>query len=419
MAKSSVPRHSKSARKSVTIELEPSSITKPASPSKTVPEPEPVGFDPSIGAKPAPSADTAQSSGASPGPQSFGRTEPGAQTKPAGAGNTASPPIKSDPLGRLASGFVGGVVALIGAAALQWAGVLPSPKTDISALEQQVAQLRTAPSLDETSQAALNDAATNAKQALDQAGGLVAELNAVKQTLSDMQGSAPAAGAPLDTSALDARIAALEQQLDASKQQVAQADGAAAGATARLDALEAKVNDTSGQTNMALAMAATGLKAAVDRGEPYTAELDTYIAVAPAAGDSEALRAGAAKGVPTVAALVGQFGEVAPKIMASTRTVDPSAGVLDRLWASASSLVEARPVGMVEGEGVDAVSARIEAHLNAGDLSAAIAEWDKLPADAKNASMEFGNAMKARQKASEVVAKALSDALSGIKTPAN
>ncbi len=58
----------------------------------------------------------------------------------------------------------------------------------------------------------------------------------------------------------------------------------------------------------------------------------------------------------------------------------PMPEYLDRLWASASGvLVEARPVGMVEGEGADAISARIEAHLNAGDLSAAIAEWEKLP----------------------------------------
>ncbi|WP_157929556.1 hypothetical protein [Phyllobacterium zundukense] len=33
----------------------------------------------------------------------------------------------------------------------------------------------------------------------------------------------------------------------------------------------------------------------------------------------------------------------------------------------------------VEGEGTDAITARIEAHLNAGDIGAAIAEWEKLP----------------------------------------
>lgn len=423
MAKSSVPRHSKTTRKSMTIELEPSSIGKPASPTKNVPEPEPVGFDPSIKADTASvtaPADRPVRPESLSGTQNFGRAEPVPEKKPASASPVAPSGKTGDPLGRLASGFIGGVVALIGAAALQWAGVLPSPKSDLSAIEQEIAQLRSAPvpSLDESSKAALNGAATDAKQALDQTSGLAAELNTIKQAIADIQNTAPAA-ATVDTSAIDARIASLEEQINASKQQAAQAGGAASGATTRLDALEAKVNDNSGQANMALAMAATGLKAAVDRGESYKAELDTYIAVASAPGDVEALRSDAAKGIPTIAALASQFGDVAPKIIASASTVDPNAGVLDRLWASASSLVEARPVGMVEGDGVDAASARIEAHLNAGDLSAAIAEWDKLPTEAKNASQDFGNALKARQKASEVVSKALSDALSGIKNPAN
>ncbi|MDA4630543.1 hypothetical protein NZA98_05350, partial [Escherichia coli] len=77
-----------------------------------------------------------------------------------------------------------------------------------------------------------------------------------------------------------------------------------------------------------------------------------------------------------------------------------------------------RPVGLVEGEGVAAITARIEAHLNGGDLPAAIAEWDRLPESAKVVSTDFANAMRARQKAGEIVSKALSNALTGMKTPA-
>jgi hypothetical protein len=429
MAKSTVPRHSKTTRKSVTIELEPSSIVKPAASPRNTPEPEPVGFDPAAGPATASGNEAAeekvQAKPASSSPN-FGRGDPIADKKPtssnsASTGAAAPAQKPGDSFGRLVSGLIGGVVVLAGAAALQWAGVLPSPKSDISALEQQIAQLRDAPAkpLDENTQTALDSAAASAKQASDQVAGLAKEVSAVKQSIADLQDRASTPGAPVDTSAIDARIAALETELNASKEQTAQADGVAAGATARLDALEAKVNDTAGQTNMALAMAATGLKAAVDRGEPYKAELDTYTAVAPEEGDVATLRPTETKGVPTVSALASEFGDVAARIIASTRTVDPNAGILDRLWSSASSLVEARPVGMVEGEGVDALTARIEAHLNAGDLGAAIAEWDKLPEAAKTASADFGGAMKARQNASAVVSKALSDALSGIKTPAN
>ncbi|WP_181872392.1 COG4223 family protein [Phyllobacterium bourgognense] len=427
MAKSSVPRHSKSARKPVTIELAPLAVDKAAS-KADVPQPEPVGFDPATDAKAnvaekskeKPRADGPPSSGFTEAGQSFGRTESSPQSK-LSRSTSSSGSQQNDQLGRIVSGVIGGVVALAGAAALQWAGVLPSPKADTSALEQQIAELRNArpaaQTLDEGGQVALNGAVENAKQAASQVSGLSAELVAIKQSIADIQKNA-GSGAAVDTSGIDARLAALETRLSNSQQQAEQAGGAAAGATERLNALEAKVNDPSAQANMALAMAATGMKAAIDRGEPFAAELDTYVAVAPQAGEVESLRGFAAKGIPPLNMLVSQFADVAPKIIASAHTVDPNAGVVDRLWASASSLVQARPVGMVEGEGVDAITARIEAHLNAGDLGAAIAEWEKLPENAKAVSMDFANAMKARQKAGDVVSKALSDALTGIKSPA-
>ena len=422
MAKSSVPRHSKPARKPVTIELEPSSVTKTSPKQENVPEPEPVGFEPGMEAQHK-TVEEAQPvlSNAPDETQPFGREEFSGDSKPAATTPVRSNQKANDPFGRLASGFVGGVVALVGAAGLQWAGVLPSPKADTSALEQQIAELRNVPAsgqtLDEGARVALNGAVENAKQAAGQVSSLSAELDTIKQSIAETQknaGSAPAA----DMAAIDARIAALETKLNNSQQQAEQAGGAAAGATERLIALEAKVNDASGQANMALAMAATGLKAAIDRGEPFAAELDTYVAVAPAAGDVESLRASAAQGIPTVSALASQFADVAAKIIASAHKVDPSAGVVDRLWASATNLVQARPVGMVEGEGVDAITSRIEAHLNAGNLGSAIAEWEKLPENARAVSTDFANALKARQKAGDVMSKVLSDALSGIKSPA-
>jgi hypothetical protein len=418
MAKSSVPRHSKAARKPVTIELESVTVTRKQEQNE-VPEPEPVGFAPMLGAK----QDTNEK------PQPEPASAPG-ETKPVGrdeSSNNAKYATRSrantyDSLGRVIAGIIGGAMALIGAAGLQWAGVLPSPRAGIAELEQQIEALRNAPatgqSLDEGAQTALNDAVENAKRAADQVTALSAELGAIKQSVTDIQTNAGSAAPAVDTGALDARIAALENRLNVSQQQAEQAGGAAAGATERLNALEAKVNDTSEQTNMALAMAATGLKAAIDRGGPFAAELDTYLAVAPASGDVESLRPFAAKGIPTAPMLASQLDDVAPSIIASSHKVDPDAGVLDRLWASATNLVQARPIGMVEGEGVDAVTARIEAHLDAGDLRAAILEWEKLPENAKAVSMDFANAVKARQRAGEVVSKALSDALAGIKSPA-
>jgi len=423
MAKSSVPRHSKSARKPVTIDLESSEIGKPEVKAKPTPAAEPVGFDPAATrtrATPSPEPATAakdrqeatmsSTAGATDTAREFGRSS----ARPANEIPAAVATKTDDRFGRLAAGVIGGLAALVGVAALQWLGLLPSPKADLSGIQQQIAALQQrppAPDLGEGAELALNGAVENAKKAVEQVSALSHEMSLIKQSVDEVRKSAGAGGSA-DTSGLDARITDLEAKLSATEQQAA----AVTGATDRLAALETKINDTSGQANMALAMAATGLKSALDRGGPFAMELDTYVAVAPTPENAEALRAAAAKGVPTVATLAGQFGDVAAKIVATTREVDPNAGILDRLWASAEGLVEARPVGMVEGESVDAITARIEANLNSGNLAAAIAEWEKLPESAKAVSADFAETMKTRQRADEVVAKALSDALKGAKT---
>lgn len=424
MAKSSVPRHSKSARKPVTIDLEPSAIGKTEAKAKETPAAEPVGFDPAIARQSAAAPEPAIES--TPGPEETSTTGAAGTEQPFGRASAARPATESAPpavtreagdqFGRLASGVIGGLVALVGVAALQWAGLLPSQKADLSGVEQQIAALQRTPSqnLGEGAELALNGAVENAKKAVEQVSALAHEMSLIKQSVDEVKRTAGAAGS-VDTSAVDERIAALEAKLNASQQQVDQASAA----TERLTALEAKVNDTSGQANMALAMAATGLKAALDRGSAFSAELDTYAAVAPSSDNIESLRAFAPKGIPTVGMLASEFGDIAAKIVATTRTVDPNASILDRLWSSAGGLVEARPVGMVAGESVDAITARVEANLGSANLGGAIAEWEKLPDNAKAVSADFAEAMKARQKADEALAKALSDALAGAKAPAS
>jgi hypothetical protein len=248
MAKSSVPRHSKSARKPVTIELAPSDVVKSPSASASVPQPEPVGFDAIPDAvPPAPKDEPVKTTPASNAEKakiestSFGRPPSVEQPKPAEPASVTAPPKVSDPLGRLTSGLIGGVVALLGAAALQWAGVLPSPKADLSAVERQIAELRNAApakvTLDEGAQVALNGAVENAKQALGQVSGLADELKALKQSVADVQTNAGNTGNAVDTSAIDARIASLETQISASQQKSRAGCGCSRGGSADVGCL--------------------------------------------------------------------------------------------------------------------------------------------------------------------------------------
>lgn len=85
MAKASVPRHSKSNRKPVTIELESSAINKSERNASNVPAAEPVGFDAAVDEKSPPQAvsheDQPQPAGPSDAQESFGRGQSAVQTK--------------------------------------------------------------------------------------------------------------------------------------------------------------------------------------------------------------------------------------------------------------------------------------------------------------------------------------------------
>src|SRR5690606_10816324 len=101
-------------------------------------------------------------------------------------------------------------------------------------------------------------------------------------------------------------------------------------------------------------------KAAIDRGMPFTTELETYAAIAPDSPEIAALRDMAASGVPTHAAIQARMPAVATAMIAAGKEIDPQAGIVDRLLSSAQSLVSVRPIGMVEGADVAAIVARME-----------------------------------------------------------
>ena len=87
------------------------------------------------------------------------------------------------------------------------------------------------------------------------------------------------------------------------------------------------------------------------------------------------------------------------------------AGFFDRLLSSAESLVTVRPIGSVAGDGVPEKVARMEVALKAGDLGAAIAEFDTLPEEAKAAGAAFGDKIRARLEVERLVDQAIATAM--------
>lgn len=333
----------------------------------------------------------------------------------------------------LAAGLAGGVIALVGAGLLQFGGLLPGSggapnaaavQVEIDALRQEIDRLKNTPAAEEgldgltaTVDQLKSDIATlrsavetggagdgAAVQALDTK---LKEIEATVATLGAKEGGMSAA----EIDGLNQKIASLEGAIDATSKAGTDMDERLAAVEQSIAGLSQKVEAQADQPRIALAIAASGLKAAVDRGGTFAAELETLAAVAPNAPELAELRTLAEKGVPSRADLVAAAPAAATAMIDASRVVDDNAGFLDRLMTSAESLVKVRPVGVVEGEGVPEKTARMEAALKDGDLAKALAEYETLPEPAKAAGAAFADAVRSRLETEELVDKALAGAL--------
>ncbi len=301
---------------------------------------------------------------------------------------------------KIGSGILGGVIALIGGAGLQYAGKLPSfgNSAALTSLQEQVTKLVAAPSVDP----ATIDALTKAQ----------ADIAAQIASTNDAIAQIKAAPAGDDAAALEQKISALESQIAVLPAGGTAGDGAAFKALSdKVAALEAAPQSANGAGAVALAIAASGLKAAIDRGGSFMNELETYATVAPASADIEALRTLAAKGVPSKADLVSGFSDAANAMLSASRVSDPNLGFFAQLTESAKNLVKARPVGDIAGDTPEALVARMEIDLGRGDLDGVLAESAKLPDASKKAGAEYLSAVTARRDTDGLVTKALAAAI--------
>jgi hypothetical protein len=211
---------------------------------------------------------------------------------------------------------------------------------------------------------------------------------------------------------LEDKITALEAALAAGAKSGGADPAALQALSAKVAELESAQPGSGGASAVALAIAASGLKAAIDRGGPFMTELETYATVAPASADIDTLRSLAATGVPSRQDLLNGFDSAANAMLVASQTPDPDAGILQRLSDSAKNLVKARPVGDIAGDTPEALVARMEIAIGRGDFDAALSEATKLPPAAHEAGKSYLDQVKARRDTDALVTKALQMALS-------
>lgn len=363
---------------------------------------------------------------------------PAAATKPAGTGAgkpvpPAPPPARSGGGG----GLLGGTALLLALGALGLSGygywrdhvAVPAPvaadgSLDLSPLTDRVAAL-------ETGQQDLRDMLDTLSRRQD---GLEARLTAGAMPDAALAETPPALSEPPATPApaspaepppaprdeeLAARVSALEARepekpetvdLEPLTRRVTALETVATEIIPRVTMLETRRQ--MGAVGEALIIAVGQLQAALTAGRPYARELRAAQALA--ANDTALLdllaplEQTADKGLAGDIELREKFRLLAPEVLRADRDRE-GAHWTDRVLGRLSSIVTLRRAsGDVAGDHADAVLARAEAALIAGDLPRAVEEMEKLPPHAATPAAEWLKLAEARM-AAEAAAATLAD----------
>lgn len=296
----------------------------------------------------------------------------------------------------LAAGVAGGVLAALAAWLIPSGNdnsALDAVRTQVSGLSTEIDGLKAsnqnATELANALELVRSDVAA-LQSAVQADGGDASALASLNDKVAQLEQTIASVSASSQTSELEPRIAAVEQSVS--------------GLTSRLEA-------TASQPKIALSIAAAALRSALERGEPFTAELETFAAIAPNAAQIEPLRAHAATGVVPRADIAKAFPAAADAMVAAANPVDQNAGFFQRLLNSAESVVQVRPVGEQAGDDAGARVARMEVAVNGGDYQKAIAEYDALPDAVKAAGAAIAEQIRARAAVEQLTDQMIADAM--------
>ncbi|MFG1303625.1 hypothetical protein V5F34_05735 [Xanthobacter autotrophicus] len=310
--------------------------------------------------------------------------------------------------------------------------VEPAPVVNLAPLQSRIAALETRPAFDPRSIAALSERLERSEASLKSLEATVVALKsapaptgtsaptqaeapapavppALLKTVDDLKASSEATRDALATARRDiealrtvetnlhtAVAAATAGAQQAGAQAQAQVQALAQSLTPKVEAVGPRLDALKAQIEEATAAATTFNRAAaglvvlstfrdaVVSGRPFAAELAAArTTLGPAAGQLDPFAAAAAAGYAAPSKLAATLAQQGAAAIAAERPapapVDSSASLVDRLLASAESLVKVRPVtgpGSVDLEGLIATAV---GQLKAGQLDDALITLKKLP----------------------------------------
>jgi hypothetical protein len=240
----------------------------------------------------------------------------------------------------------------------------------------------------------VDDIAVAARSALSRADAA--------STTADAAKSAAQSGVQrADVEALAGRIAALERSVKTLSADVAHRPASADDRAARLT------------------VAAEALRATVERGAPFAAELAAVKTLGVDANVLAPLEPFADAGVPSASAVAHELAALVPSLRRAAGVMPSEHSFLGRLEVHAQKLVRVSPIDAPQGDDASAIVARIDADAARSDLAATLAEIAKLPEAARSLADDWVKKAQARDAAIAVSRRIAAEALAALSRPAS
>ena len=251
-------------------------------------------------------------------------------------------------------------------------------KSDVADLDKRVAAL----------EAANAENAPNAAAAAKADQQLATQVKSLRADIDAARGEIPG---------LATRVAKLETEAPKAN------DADLSALAARLDKVEAALAAPKSETRAAadnaaaIAIIAGAIEEKLGAGAPFGTEVAALKRLGVDPAQLAALEA-VADGAPPGSALAASFEAVAPQVLAAA-SQEEKGGVVDRLLAHLRGLVRVRDLNGAAGDDPQAIVSSIEADCRHGDISGALAAFDKLPEAARKAAGDWPVKARARQAA--------------------
>ncbi len=349
-------------------------------------------------------------------------------------------PNHSNFLARVSPYAVGALVGavLLGAimAGFWMVGVLPpqqtaaapglqgakAPATDaISSRLDKTRQAVQVPDADSAFATRLSATEAQAKSLGDSLAALNRRLDEVAAASQSALAQAKTASAAADAAKNAAQTDVQHSELDALSNRLAALDNRTAALESTMKSLSADAAQRTPSTDdrvARLTVVAEALRAAVERGEPYQAELAAVQALGAAQTATAPLAPFAADGVPSAAALAHEFAVLTPSLLQASGAAPRESSFLGRLETHAQKLVRITPIEAPAGDDPSSVIARINIDAARGDIAAALAGVARLPESARTLAASWLKKAEAREAAIAASRRIAADALAAIGRPA-